>query len=66
MEELWKRPLFTDGFNSLAHFVFGALSTRLILIGVIFTFYQLQNKENFLVDMGEWLVGYIFAYALST
>lgn len=66
MEELWKRPLFTDGLNSLAHFIFGALSTQAILIGVIFTFYQLGNKENFLVDMGEWLVGYIVAYSIST
>ena len=66
MEELWKRPLFTDGFNSLAHFFFGVLSTKAILIGVIFAFYQLQNKENFLVDMGEWLVGYIVAYSFST
>lgn len=59
MDELWKRPLFTDGFNSFAHVVFGAISTRSILIAIGFLIYQLQNKENFLVDMGEWFFGFL-------
>ncbi len=55
------RPLFTDGFNSLAHVGFGALSAQFLIIGVLFLFYQVYTifDENFFVDMAEFCVGYL-------
>ena len=54
------RPLFTDGFNSFWHFVFGLLAVRFLIIMPIFIAYQCIDiyEENILIDLGEFFIGY--------
>jgi len=54
------RELFTDGWNSLWHVLFGMLSVRFIFILPIFVIYQLIDfhDKNLLVDLAEFFIGF--------
>jgi len=62
------RYIFTDGFNSMWHFIFGILAVQYMIIAPIFILYQLiQGKPNDFIDVVEFAIGYILyrAYARS-
>lgn len=54
------RPLFTDGWNSFWHVVFGILAIRFIIIMPIFVIYQFMDiyEKNLLVDLTEFFIGF--------
>lgn len=60
------RTLFTDGFNSMWHFIFGLISVKYIIGIPIFVAYQLYdyNEKNALVDIIEFNIGLLFGYFL--
>ena len=58
------RKLFTDGYNSFWHVVFGILGYYSYIIIVLFIFYQLvtdfyNNNSNYIIDIIECLFGLI-------
>lgn len=55
------RELFTDGWNSLWHVIFGALSIRFLFIIPIFVIYQLihYQDKNLFIDLIEFFIGFI-------
>ena len=57
------RFIFTDGFNSLCHFIFGVLSVYLYMIIPIFLIYQFRdmNDKNVFIDVLEFCFGYLTA-----
>lgn len=61
------RAIFTDGINSLAHFGFGALAVYIWWVLPLFIVYQLSEEEqtNTMIDIGEFIVGYIAARLLK-
>ena len=59
------RYLFTDKWNSFWHFVFGCLSIMFPIIIPIFLMYQcIQYTPNDVIDVLEFLFGFLFAYVL--
>jgi hypothetical protein len=54
------RHLFTDGWNSFWHLIFGCLSKFLWLATPVFSAYQLIDpfEQNLLVDFSEFFMGY--------
>jgi hypothetical protein len=54
------RPIFSDGWNSFWHVVFGMLSIRFIIIVPIFVIYQLLDfyDKNLFVDLIEFFIGF--------
>jgi hypothetical protein len=58
-EPLYTRPLFSDGLNSLAHFMFGyATTTYTPIIFPIFVAYQVSKPDNNTgVDLIEYGLG---------
>lgn len=55
------RGLFTDGWNSFAHFTFGYLAVSTPSILPLFAIYQLKdvaNDPNTSVDVLEFGIGY--------
>ena len=59
---------FTDGFNSLSHFVFGVLAFYWYIIIPIFIIYQLKDiwtDKNVFIDILEFILGFITIYLLS-
>jgi len=61
-----KRELFTDGWNSYWHLLFGALSVIYIIIIPIFCIYQLidYNDANLFVDLAEFIIGFITGFII--
>jgi len=61
------RPLFTDGFNSFWHFVFGVIAIRYLIIVPLFIAYQCMDiyEKNVWIDIGEFAIGYGSGYALK-
>ena len=59
------RAPFTDGWNSIWHVIFGGLAVYFPIIALVFLFYQmvLQGKQNDLIDIFEFLVGYFIIYS---
>jgi len=54
------RWIFTDGFNSMWHVIFGVLAVQYVLIAPIFLLYQLlQGHPNDFIDVLEFAIGYI-------
>ena len=53
------RFLFTDGWNSFWHFVFGMLTIRFLFILPLFVLYQWMdyNDVNLVVDLVEYFIG---------
>jgi hypothetical protein len=62
------RNLFTDGWNSFWHFVFGILGYYSWLTVVLFVLYQLQDpfETNITVDLTEFLLGYLTVYVYES
>jgi hypothetical protein len=88
------RYIFTDNFNSLAHFVLGVLAVKFPILIVLFLFYQITQflkdiswneikvlakresrkgaiatlllKDNFLIDVLEFILGIITCRAILT
>lgn len=61
MDQPITRPLFTDGFNSLAHFGFGVLAAAQPIVIPIFLYYQFYiSKSNAMMDISEFGIGLIF------
>jgi uncharacterized protein YqhQ len=54
------RELFTDGWNSFWHVLFGILSIRFFIIIPIFVIYQLTDihDNNLFVDLTEFFIGF--------
>lgn len=63
-----RRPLFTDGFNSIGHLVFGAVSNWWIWFVPIFIIYEILDHDdvNLSVDLAEYLVGLLAAMSITT
>jgi len=57
------RYLFTDGGNSLSHFLFGILAARYTFMIPLFLIYQyiLKYDENSSIDVLEFAIGYVAA-----
>lgn len=54
------RVIFTDGGNSVVHFLMGGLAKRASIIGVAFIAYQLATlDENTVIDIAEFAVGWL-------
>ena len=60
------RDLFTDGFNSFWHFVFGLLGFYFWWITILFFAYQLKPSygNNTLIDLTEFALGYLAIFVL--
>ena len=56
------RELFTDGYNSLWHVIFGILTYYYSFIIVLYVLYQLMDHcdENKYIDILEYLLGLLF------
>ena len=63
-----RRPLFTDGFNSLGHIIFGAVSIWWLWFAVIFIIYEILDHDdvNLSVDIAEYLVGLLVALSFTS
>ena len=61
------RPLFTDGWNSLAHFILGIVSYKLQIIIPVFLAYEFAWKpdSNKFVDTAEFALGFMLYMALD-
>jgi len=62
------RNLFTDGWNSLWHFVFGCIGYYFLPVVVLFILYQLKDpfEKNITVDLAEFLLGYLIVYVFES
>jgi hypothetical protein len=58
------RPLFTDGWNSMWHFIFGVLAIYVPFIIPVFVLYQVIDwyDENMMIDLLEFFIGYVISY----
>jgi hypothetical protein len=58
------RPLFTDGWNSIWHFVFGVVAIYVPFIIPVFVLYQVIDwyDENMMIDLLEFFIGYVISY----
>ena len=57
------RKIGTDGWNSFWHFAFGALGVFYWWVIPIFFIYQLQDpKCNVVVDLTEFVIGFVITY----
>ena len=61
------RPLFTDGYNSFYHVVFGMMSVWFWWIAPIFIAYELKDykDQNLLIDLAEFFFGWVFMVLLD-
>lgn len=61
------RDLFTDGWNSLWHFMFGILGFYFGWVVVLFFAYQLNTPEdiNLIIDISEFAIGYFLLYSIN-
>ena len=55
------RGLFSDGFNSFWHVIFGILTFYYPFIIVFYILYQYNDPsdENLIIDIGEYIAGLI-------
>lgn len=63
------RSLFSDGFNSLAHVVFGVLSVWYPIVLILFFVYQVVKHTTItqaIPGILEFLVGYAVAFSSET
>jgi hypothetical protein len=66
------RGLFTDGFNSLVHFVLGMLAIQFPILIVLFLGYQIVESmilvvdPNFFIDILEFVIGVMLSYIIKT
>jgi hypothetical protein len=64
------RALFTDGVNSISHFIIGLFAVQFSILTPLFISYQLLDPSdvNIFVDINEFVLGYIVGliFKLST
>ena len=55
------RRLFTDGWNSFWHFLFGKVGVYSNIVTIIFIMYQLKDPydKNLVIDLTEFALGYL-------
>jgi hypothetical protein len=55
------RGLFTDGFNSFWHVIFGIITFYCPYVFLFYIVYQYNdpNDKNLIIDIGEYLIGVI-------
>ena len=62
------RPLFTDGWNSIWHFIFGIIGSKYTIVLIIFLIYQIV-KHNPISDsfagILEFYIGFMSNKALN-
>lgn len=60
------RLIFTDGWNSIWHFIFGCMSVFIWMVHPIFYTYQLKDpfEKNILVDFCEFFIGYCLTISI--
>lgn len=59
------RPIFTDGLNSLVHFLFGWISNDYLFIAPLFLIYQIitsKANDNTGIDVEEYMLGFLLGY----
>jgi len=61
------RRIFTDGWNSMWHFIFGLLAVKFTLLTPLFVAYQFLDVTdiNLPVDIYEFFLGYFFGWLYS-
>ena len=61
------RPLFTDGWNSMWHFIFGVVAIYVPFIIPVFVLYQVIDwyDENMMIDLLEFFIGYVISYFIQ-
>jgi hypothetical protein len=61
------RSLFTDGWNSIWHVVFGILAIYIPFIIPVFVIYQVIDwyDENMMIDLLEFFIGYVVSYSIQ-
>ena len=61
------RALFSDGYNSMWHFIFGCVAVYLWFVTPLFFAYQLieRTQKNTLVDLSEFFIGYVATTLLT-
>lgn len=66
MMRIYMRPLFTDGWNSFWHVIFGMAAVDYYIIIPLFVFYQLIDwyDKNLICDLLEFAVGYVVYYSM--
>ena len=62
------RLLFTDGFNSFAHFALGWIALYIPILIPLFTLYQMLDPRdvNMYVDILEFIIGFSFSLFLRS
>ena len=60
------RDLFTDGWNSVWHFVFGIIGFYFGWVVLLFFLYQLKTPKdiNLIIDISEFAIGYFLIWTL--
>lgn len=55
------RAIFTDGFNSVGHFIFGMLGVYSWVILPLYILYQYMDigDKNVRIDLVEFFIGYM-------
>ena len=60
------RDLFTDGWNSFWHFVFGLLGFYSPFVTILFVLYQLKDPfETNINRVLDWVCVYVFTFWIS-
>jgi hypothetical protein len=58
------RPLFSDGWNSFWHFIFGMIAAKYNIILILFLGYEIFKHKSIsqsYASITEFFIGYIFA-----
>ena len=61
------RPLFSDGWNSLWHFIFGMIAAKYNIVLILFLGYEIfkhRTVSQSYASITEFFIGYIFAKIL--
>ena len=63
-----RRPLFTDGFNSAGHILFGVITNWWLWFVPIFIIYEILDHDdiNLSVDIAEYLIGLLAAISITS
>ena len=61
------RPLFSDGWNSLWHFIFGMIAAKYNIVLILFFGYEIFKHRTIsqsYASITEFFIGFIFAMIL--
>ena len=62
------RPLFSDGWNSFWHVLFGMIAAKYNIVLILFLGYEIFKHKSILqsyASITEFFIGYIFAKILN-